>query len=131
MARYNFGQGQYRYFKYPLPNLINTLRKQSYDFLLPLARQWAYNLKQDLSYPDFYADYLRLCHQAGQARPTPLILRYEQGDYNCLHQDHSKPHPSKPLTRFYQPLFVLKLLAYDVSKCEIEESSYCEAVHPN
>jgi len=87
MARYSFGQGQYRYFKYPLPNLINTLRKHSYDFLLPLARQWAYNLKQDLSYPDFYADYLRLCHQAGQARPTPLILRYEQGDYNCLHQD--------------------------------------------
>lgn len=87
MARYNFGNGQYRYFMYPLPDALNQLRQQSYDFLLPLAKEWASNLNQNVAYPDSHDDYLKLCHEAGQTRPTPLILRYEQGDYNCLHQD--------------------------------------------
>ena len=87
MARYNFGEGQYRYFSYPLPSGLGELRSQSYAFLLPLARKWARDLQQDIIYPDCHEGYLELCHQAGQNRPTPLILRYNQGDYNCLHQD--------------------------------------------
>ncbi len=87
MQRYNFGSGQYRYFKYPLEQTLSSLRHQSYDFLRPVAEQWAADLKQDFQFPERYEDYLNCCHQAGQLRPTPLILRYEQGDYNCLHQD--------------------------------------------
>tara|TARA_B110000977_G_scaffold170940_1_gene222079 strand:+ start:3889 stop:4590 length:702 start_codon:yes stop_codon:yes gene_type:complete len=87
MQRFNFGSGQYRYFKYPLEERLTSLRRQSYEFLRPVAKQWAADLKQNFQFPERYQDYLDCCHQAGQVRPTPLILRYQQGDYNCLHQD--------------------------------------------
>ena len=87
MARYRFGSGQYRYFKYPLQNHLVELRQQSYDFLLPVAKKWAADLKQEVHFPYEHQQYLMDCNDAGQVRPTPLILKYQQGDYNCLHQD--------------------------------------------
>lgn len=87
MSRYNFGSGQYRYFKYPLQNVLVELRQQSYDFLAPVARKWAEHLKQEVLFPSNHQEYLVNCHNFGQPRPTPLILQYHQGDYNCLHQD--------------------------------------------
>lgn len=87
MSQYHFGEGQYRYFKYPFPSPLGKLRQQCYDFLLPIARRWATALKDKSIYPDAYTTYLQQCHQAGQSRPTPLILKYQEGDYNCLHQD--------------------------------------------
>lgn len=87
MAAKGYGNGQYRYFQYPLPDRLGSLRQQSYDFLLPLARKWAQALKEKTQYPDNHQQYLKKCHQAGQLRPTPLILQYREGGYNRLHQD--------------------------------------------
>ncbi len=87
MKRHNFGLGEYRYFSYPLPDLIGRLRAAAYPFLVPLANRWAERMKRDLSYPEDLASFLADCHAQGQERPTPLILRYGAGDYNCLHQD--------------------------------------------
>lgn len=87
MKRHNFGLGEYRYFSYPLPDLIDRLRAATYPFLAPLANRWAERMKQDWHYPDDLATFLADCHAQGQERPTPLILRYGAGDYNCLHQD--------------------------------------------
>jgi hypothetical protein len=87
MARHNFGRGEYRYFSYPLPGLIDDLRGKIYPYLVPSANRWAQRLGLELRYPDSLAGMLRLCADAGQQRPTPLILRYGAGDYNCLHQD--------------------------------------------
>lgn len=87
MARHGFGQGEYRYFSYPLPPLVAGLRVALYARLAPVARRWyaAMGRKEDI--PDTLDGYLARCHEAGQARPTPLLLRYGAGDYNCLHQD--------------------------------------------
>lgn len=87
MARHGFGQGEYRYFAYPLPPLVQQLRTSLYEQLAPLANRWRSALGVADPFPASHADYLERCREAGQSRPTPLILRYGPGDYNCLHQD--------------------------------------------
>jgi hypothetical protein len=87
MERHRFGRGEYKYFKYPLPDIVVSLRTTVYPHLVPIANRWNEALRIDARYPTVHADYLRRCHQAGQHKPTPLLLQYETGDYNCLHQD--------------------------------------------
>ena len=88
MARHNFGRGEYRYFGYPLPDPVAELRPLLYAALLPMARRWREALGEEAAtLPATHAEYLELCHAAGQLRPTPLLLAYGPGDYNCLHQD--------------------------------------------
>ncbi len=87
MARHGFGRGEYRYFAYALPPAIAALRASFYGRLAPVANAWETTLRRPASYPADHAAYLARCHEAGQTRPTPLLLRYGPGDYNCLHQD--------------------------------------------
>lgn len=87
MERHGFGRGQYRYFAYPLPAPVQALRRALYAPLAKVANRWMQALGSDERYPDTHEAYLARCHAAGQVRPTPLILRYHEGDYNCLHQD--------------------------------------------
>ncbi|MEZ5816326.1 MAG: 2OG-Fe(II) oxygenase [Hyphomicrobiaceae bacterium] len=87
MARHGFGSGEYKYFSYPLPGMIAELRTTLYARLAPTASRWMARMGASITFPTGHDDFLSLCHAAGQIRPTPLLLRYEAGDYNCLHQD--------------------------------------------
>src|SRR6266513_106907 len=87
MARHNFGSGEYKYLRYPLPAHVTALREALYPRLAPLANRWHERLRLAPRFPPSLAVYLARCHAEGQQRPTPLILKYEAGDYNCLHQD--------------------------------------------
>jgi uncharacterized protein len=87
MARHGFGRGEYKYFAYPLPDAVQQLRTALYPPLAELANRWNEAMAIDVRYPREHASYLSRCHKAGQSRPTPLLLQYGAGDYNCLHQD--------------------------------------------
>ncbi|NRQ35651.1 2OG-Fe(II) oxygenase [Nonomuraea sp. NN258] len=87
MARHRFGSGQYRYFGHPFPEQVGRLRAAFYPHLLPIARDWAARLGRPAPWPDDFDEWLDLCHRAGQTRPTPILLRYRQDDWNALHRD--------------------------------------------
>jgi hypothetical protein len=87
MARYRFGRGEYQYFSYPLPARIDELRRELYGQLLGTAKEWTAALSRQQEYPDELSSFLVQCKSAGQSRPTPLLLHYQAGDFNCLHQD--------------------------------------------
>jgi len=87
MARYRFGDGEYRYFAEPFPDAVDALKQALYPRLLPIARDWWTNLGRDTPWPDSLDDWLRICHAAGQTKPTPILLKYGPGDWNALHRD--------------------------------------------
>jgi len=88
MERYRFGKGDYKYFRYPLPGVIETLRTATYPYLAQVANQWISQLgSKEKPFPPDHKEFLKHCHSAGQKQPTPLVLHYESGGYNCLHQD--------------------------------------------
>ncbi len=87
MERLRFGRGDYKYFANPLPAVVRELRTHAYPHLVPVANRWAEELQDPIRFPTDHATFLEHCHRIGQERPTPLLLRYEQNGYNCLHQD--------------------------------------------
>ncbi|MCG8434824.1 MAG: 2OG-Fe(II) oxygenase [Gammaproteobacteria bacterium] len=103
MARHNFGRGEYQYFDYPLPDFVQQLRESFYEMLAPIANHWHELLRIDRRWPDSLDELIAQCHAEGQRRPTPLLLKYGAGDYNCLHQDLYGP--------IHFPLQVIVLLS--------------------
>jgi uncharacterized protein len=87
MSRHGFGRGEYKYFGYPLPRVVSDLRTAAYPHLVPLANRWNELMGLEVRFPPRHAEFVERCHAAGQDKPTPLLLRYEADDYNCLHQD--------------------------------------------
>ena len=87
MERHGFGRGEYRYFRYPLPDLIRTLRTSLYPHLVPIENCWNEAMGINVRYPATHAEFIERCHRAGQKKPTQLLLKYGSNDYNCLHQD--------------------------------------------
>ena len=87
MARHGFGRGEYKYFTYPLPDIVAALRATIYPHLAPIADRWNEAMGIDVRYPGKHSDFIKRCHAAGQLRPTPLLLQYGADGYNCLHQD--------------------------------------------
>jgi len=87
MARHGFGRGEYKYFSYPLPDMVAGMRTSLYSYLAPIANGWNDAMRIDIRYPEQHADFIARCHDAGQRKPTPLLLAYGADDYNCLHQD--------------------------------------------
>ena len=87
MSRHGFGRGEYKYFSYPLPEILQALRTSLYEKLAPVANHWNQQMRVETRYPAEHAEFIERCHKAGQVRPTPLLLQYGPGDYNCLHQD--------------------------------------------
>lgn len=87
MGRHGFGRGEYKYFAYPLPKVVAELRAALYPYLVPIANRWNEQMHVDVSYPTEHETFLARCRTAGQDQPTPLLLQYQAGDYNCLHQD--------------------------------------------
>jgi hypothetical protein len=87
MSRYRFGRGDYKYFDYPLPSIVQELRETSYPYLVPIANEWNENLGTAEKFPPSHSAFLAACQKNGQTRATPLLLHYEAGDFNCLHQD--------------------------------------------
>ncbi len=107
MKRYRFGEGEYKYYSAPLPSIITALRESFYPYLARIANSWMERLKQSNQYPDSLPEFLSLCHATEQNKPTPLILKYEQGGFNCLHQDL--------YGEIYFPFQVLILLSEETS----------------
>lgn len=87
MGQHGFGRGEYKYFSYPLPDIVEKLRASLYGRLAPLANRWNTAMGVEVRYPRTHDEFIERCHHAGQAKPTPLLLQYREGDYNCLHQD--------------------------------------------